>query len=38
MFAIRDDRTEVTLADFLEAHEKLQQDDDGGADDSLAFA
>ena len=38
MFAIRDDRTEVTLADFLEAHEKLQQDDDSGADDSLAFA
>ncbi|WP_280585698.1 proteasome-activating nucleotidase [Halorubrum sp. Boch-26] len=38
MFAIRDDRTEVTLDDFLEAHEKLQQDDDGGADDSLAFA
>jgi proteasome regulatory subunit len=38
MFAIRDDRTEVTLNDFLEAHEKLQQDDDGGADDSLAFA
>ncbi len=38
MFAIRDDRTEVTLGDFLEAHEKLQQDDDGGADDSLAFA
>ncbi|MFC7186838.1 proteasome-activating nucleotidase Pan1 [Halorubrum yunnanense] len=38
MFAIRDDRTEVTLQDFLEAHEKLQQDDDGSADDSLAFA
>src|SRR6056297_2236084 len=38
MFAIRDDRTEVTLADFLEAHEKLQQDDESGADDSLAFA
>ncbi len=38
MFAIRDDRTEVTLNDFLEAHEKLQQDEDGGADDSLAFA
>jgi proteasome regulatory subunit len=38
MFAIRDDRTEVTLDDFLEANEKLQQDDDGGADDSLAFA
>ncbi|MFD1570567.1 proteasome-activating nucleotidase Pan1 [Halorubrum laminariae] len=38
MFAIRDDRTEVTLDDFLDAHEKLRQDDDGGADDSLAFA
>ncbi|WP_418283862.1 proteasome-activating nucleotidase Pan1 [Halorubrum sp. DTA46] len=38
MFAIRDDRTEVTLNDFLEAHEKLQQDDEHGADDSLAFA
>jgi proteasome regulatory subunit len=38
MFAIRDDRTEVTLDDFLEAHEKLQQDDERGADDSLAFA
>ncbi|MUW15138.1 proteasome-activating nucleotidase [Halorubrum sp. CBA1125] len=38
MFAIRDDRTEVTFDDFLEAHRKLQQDNDGGADDSLAFA
>ena len=38
MFAIRDDRTEVTLSDFLGAHEKLQQDDETGADDSLAFA
>ncbi len=38
MFAIRDDRTEVTLNDFLEAHEKLQQDEENGADDSLAFA
>jgi len=38
MFAIRDDRTEVTLDDFLGAHEKLQQDDETGADDSLAFA
>ncbi len=38
MFAIRDDRTQVTLDDFLEAHEKLQQDDSGDVDDSLAFA
>ena len=38
MFAIRDDRTQVTLDDFLEAYEKLQQDDDADADDSLAFA
>jgi len=38
MFAIRDDRTEVTLDDFLDAHEKLRQDDESGADDSLAFA
>ena len=38
MFAIRDDRTTVTNADFLEAYEKLQQDTDTGADDSLAFA
>ncbi|CDK39598.1 Proteasome-activating AAA-ATPase (PAN), archaeal [Halorubrum sp. DM2] len=38
MFAIRDDRTEVTLDDFLEAHEKLRQDEETNADDSLAFA
>ncbi|RAW45085.1 peptidase [Halorubrum sp. 48-1-W] len=38
MFAIRDDRTQVTLEDFLEAYEKLQETDDTGADDSLAFA
>ena len=38
MFAIRDDRTQVTLSDFLEAHEKLKQDDASDADDSLAFA
>ena len=38
MFAIRDDRTQVTLDDFLAAHEKLQQDDSSDADDSLAFA
>ena len=38
MFAIRDDRTRVTLDDFLEAYEKLRADDTGNADDSLAFA
>ncbi|OYR81456.1 peptidase [Halorubrum sp. E3] len=38
MFAIRDDRTEVTLDDFLEAHEKLSKDEETSADDSLAFA
>ncbi len=38
MFAIRDDRTEVTMADFLEAYEKLRQDAEADADDSLAFA
>jgi proteasome regulatory subunit len=38
MFAIRDDRTEVTLDDFLEANEKLSQDEETSADDSLAFA
>jgi proteasome regulatory subunit len=38
MFAIRDDRTQVTLEDFLEAYEKLQETDETDADDSLAFA
>ncbi|GAA0518473.1 proteasome regulatory subunit [Halorubrum aquaticum] len=38
MFAIRDDRTQVTLDDFLEAYEKLQETDETDADDSLAFA
>ncbi|MFC5277464.1 proteasome-activating nucleotidase [Halorubrum rubrum] len=38
MFAIRDDRTQVTLDDFLEAYEKLQATDESDADDSLAFA
>jgi len=38
MFAIRDDRTEVTSEDFVAAHEKLRQDEDAGVDDSLAFA
>ena len=38
MFAIRDDRTEITLNDFLQANEKLQKDDETNVDDSLAFA
>jgi len=38
MFAIRDDRTEITLDDFLEANEKLRKDDETNVDDSLAFA
>ena len=38
MFAIRDDRTEITLDDFLEANEKLRKDDEANVDDSLAFA
>ncbi|ELZ51446.1 proteasome-activating nucleotidase [Halorubrum coriense DSM 10284] len=38
MFAIRDDRTEVTVDDFMEAHEKLKQDEETNTDDSLAFA
>ncbi|MGQ4555759.1 proteasome-activating nucleotidase Pan1 [Halobellus sp. GM3] len=38
MFAIRDDRTEITMADFLEAYEKIRADaiDDGSV--SRAFA
>ncbi|MGZ0748250.1 proteasome-activating nucleotidase Pan1 [Haloparvum sp. AD34] len=38
MFAIRDDRTEIFMADFEEAYEKLQKGDDEAAGDSLAFA
>ncbi|WP_418281254.1 proteasome-activating nucleotidase Pan1 [Halorubrum sp. DTA98] len=38
MFAIRDDRIEVTMDDLLEAYEKLQQDEEFDGDDSLAFA
>ena len=38
MFAIRDDRVEVTMDDFLEAYEKLSSDEEFEADDSLAFA
>jgi len=38
MFAIRDDRTEIAMADFVEAYEKIQADaiDDGSV--SRAFA
>ncbi|GAB7092103.1 proteasome-activating nucleotidase [Halorubrum luteum] len=38
MFAIRDDRVEVTMDDFVEAYEKLSNDEEFDADDSLAFA
>ncbi|WP_096390821.1 proteasome-activating nucleotidase Pan1 [Halopenitus persicus] len=38
MFAIRDDRTEVTMADFEAAHEKLQQTEETDIADSVAFA
>jgi proteasome regulatory subunit len=38
MFAIRDDRTEVTMADFEAAHEKLQQTEETDVGDSVAFA
>ncbi|WP_280536743.1 proteasome-activating nucleotidase [Halopenitus sp. POP-27] len=38
MFAIRDDRTEVTMADFEDAHEKLEQTDEADVGDSVAFA
>ncbi|MFB6234107.1 MAG: proteasome-activating nucleotidase [Halopenitus sp.] len=38
MFAIRDDRTEIFMADFEEAYEKLQKGDDEAVGDSLAFA
>ena len=29
MFAIRDDRTEVSMDDFLDAWDKIQAEDDG---------
>ena len=38
MFAIRDDRTEITMADFEAAWEKTSQTETADADDSLAFA
>jgi len=37
MFAIRDDRTEVSMTDFEEAYEKIQQDEEG-EDVSRTFA
>jgi proteasome regulatory subunit len=38
MFAIREDRTEVTMDDFEEAYDKLQRTDETDVGDSLAFA
>ncbi|WP_348611882.1 proteasome-activating nucleotidase Pan1 [Halobaculum rarum] len=38
MFAIREDRTEITMADFRSAWEKTSQAEGTDADDSLAFA
>jgi proteasome regulatory subunit len=37
MFAIRDDRTEVTLADFEEAREKMESEDGGDVVPSAGF-
>ncbi len=38
MFAIRDDRTEIAMADFLEAWEKIQADAVADGEPSRAFA
>ena len=38
MFAIRDDRTEIYMQDFLEAYEKISQTGDDDPDEALAFA
>jgi proteasome regulatory subunit len=38
MFAIRDDRTEVKMQDFLDAWEKIKQTDDESDDISKTFA
>mgnify|MGYP003858130263 CR=1 FL=1 len=38
MFAIREDRTEITMTDFRSAWEKTSQAEGTDADDSLAFA
>jgi proteasome regulatory subunit len=38
MFAIRDERTEIYMADFVAAWEKIQQEADDEGDASRAFA
>ncbi|MDR5674500.1 ATP-dependent 26S proteasome regulatory subunit [Halalkaliarchaeum sp. AArc-CO] len=38
MFAIRDDRTEIYMQDFIDAHEKISQTDGDDPDEALAFA
>ena len=38
MFAIRDDRTEIAMADFVEAWEKIQADAVTEGEPSRAFA
>jgi len=38
MFAIRDDRTRITYADFREAYEKVAEGPDDSGGDALAFA
>ncbi|WP_396610328.1 proteasome-activating nucleotidase [Haloferax sp. S1W] len=38
MFAIRDDRTEIYMQDFMDAWAKIQKEADDGADISRAFA
>jgi proteasome regulatory subunit len=38
MFAIRDDRTEIYMEDFVSAWEKIQAEDDGDDGASIAFA
>ena len=38
MFAIRDDRTEIYMQDFLDAYEKISQTDGDDPDEALAFA
>ncbi|SEK44884.1 proteasome-activating nucleotidase Pan1 [Haloferax larsenii] len=38
MFAIRDDRTEIYMQDFVSAWEKIQKEADDGAEISRAFA
>jgi proteasome regulatory subunit len=38
MFAIRDDREEITMQDFENALEKLEQDTDASAEPTRTFA